>query len=284
MTEPMGFLWQKGVLMELIVHRWSMRAKLDKKDVDIPDDVRIPDIVNLGNKRLMPKSVEAKFINHEMGARNYLRNNSFVFPIGRNNFVPFKSLVKTLGKLSECQTAWNTVKNTFFDDETDGYEYHKQAMLKKYPILTPQMYPDKNYLRDQCNFTIAMFNLNLPESFAKSEAAEKIHQQMDVFLTDVVGLLRQKTIDICQKIQERIETGKFDMRHVQSLTQWINKFKGLNFMEDTEVEEALNALREELPKNRDDLEVLDLTGFQKSINKVIHMAETEPTKVRKMLI
>ena len=124
----MNFLWQKGALVDVIIKRWSMRIKLDKKDLSVAEDYPLPDIINLGNKRLLPKNVEGSFIVLENKSRNLLKDNGFEFPIGRNTFIPFKVLTPTLESLYKNKEDWITFKNSYFDGQ---YEKDKDFMLSK---------------------------------------------------------------------------------------------------------------------------------------------------------
>lgn len=82
---------------------------------------------------------------------------------------------------------------------------------------------------------------------AEREYREQIHQKMDTFITDVVTVLRQETVDICGRIGENLKTGKVVQgRTLQSLKDFVEKFSSLNFVGDKTVEEQLETLRKEI--------------------------------------
>ena len=270
----MEWLWQKGSLVDVVIKRWSMRSVLDKKDLNLSVDTEIPNIVYLGNKRLLPVWVENTFLSYEGHARRTLKANSFEFPIGRNHFVPLPILSTTMTNLNEDRDKWIAFANTFFDSKNaEGYLSQVKVMQDKYPILKEFTYLSANEARSKFDFNVAVYNLSLADSAAKSDIAQRTQKQISEFLDDVNVILKDKIMCACNQIKEKIDAGKIDMRSMKHVHSWIEQTQLMNFMENKEISEILTSLKKELPDNSTDLQLLPLETLSNTIDKTLEILQ-----------
>lgn len=142
-------------------------------------------------------------------------------------------------------------------------EKEKQEFVKRFLERIKTFYPPAESLRARFSITWDVYEIALPRMRetsgeqlvldetmrveAEREYREQIHQKMDTFITDVVTVLRQETVDICGRIGENLKTGKVVQgRTLQSLKDFVEKFSSLNFVGDKTVEEQLETLRKEI--------------------------------------
>jgi hypothetical protein len=72
------------------------------------------------------------------------------------------------------------------------------------------------------------------------------HAKLESFVDSVVGKLRAETVEVCGRVADSIISGKvINSRTIQSLRNFIDRFKGLNFIGDADIEKELDNLRTE---------------------------------------
>ena len=83
---------------------------------------------------------------------------------------------------------------------------------------------------------------------AAQSAADHIHAGVEQFAADCVAALREQTAQLCQDMLQSIsgsETG-VHQKTLNRLVRFIEEFKQMNFVNDTEMEQRLEAVRKEL--------------------------------------
>jgi hypothetical protein len=83
---------------------------------------------------------------------------------------------------------------------------------------------------------------------AAQMAANQIHAGVKGFVADCVAALREQTAQLCDDMLQSIngsETG-VHQKTLNRLVRFIDEFKQMNFVNDTEMEQRLQAVRQEL--------------------------------------
>ena len=82
---------------------------------------------------------------------------------------------------------------------------------------------------------------------AVRQAAEKINQGVETFVSDCVASLREQTAALCEEMLESMKQGKTGVHQktLNRLVKFIDEFKTLNFVGDRELEEQLERMRQE---------------------------------------
>jgi len=94
------------------------------------------------------------------------------------------------------------------------------------------------------------------------ECSDITHNKVNSFVDDVVKVLRAETVEVCTHVRDSIVSGKvINSRTIQSLRNFVDRFNGLNFVGDSQIESELTKLRTEFLDVHEDLaENEDLKG------------------------
>jgi hypothetical protein len=135
-------------------------------------------------------------------------------------------------------------------------------------------YPSPVGLRERFHFTWSVFEISMPGSSAtgrrvkvaeavaegekiqeieqekrdavyaaRQEYQRRVQEQIDKFAADVVTGLRQKTVEVCQRVAEFVKDGNVRETSLDSIRSFIEQFSDLNFVGDEEIETQLSNLR-----------------------------------------
>jgi hypothetical protein len=142
-------------------------------------------------------------------------------------------------------------------------EAEKKAFVDQFMARIDACYPPVESLRSKFSLQWAVFEIALPriregdaDMIAEDQAIRQkieedyqnqMHAKIGTFVNDVVGVLRQETIELCNHITSNITEGKvIKSTTIQSLTNFIDKFRDMNFVGDKTIEDSLNSIRKEL--------------------------------------
>ncbi len=257
-------LFQSGKLFHIHVRKWSMSCQLKKSDIGIETDLAL---LNLGT-RLIEAEQWAKFNSIEQKARNFLKRNSFTFPIAQTYFVPRQKIEEVLLKLREFKGEYYLEKDNFIAN----YETYKQQALDKYPkyaeLLLPR-YPTVDQLDGLFSFDLGICEVSFPkeikeldyeEVLQRKEAKEELKslyneelkeqhamakRRMEEFVSESVIALRQQVVDVFESISNRIANKEVvSERNIKSIRKLVEDFSALDFFDDKEVTTKLNAVME----------------------------------------
>jgi hypothetical protein len=128
-------------------------------------------------------------------------------------------------------------------------------------------FPPAAKLEHSFGFDIQLFQIAVPERLgldlvsaedqqqllaarqsAAREAAGRIRQETERFVSDCVATLREQTATLCQEMLESINTCETGVHQktLNRLVKFISQFKELNFVNDTEMDQRLEGVRKEL--------------------------------------
>jgi hypothetical protein len=137
-------------------------------------------------------------------------------------------------------------------------ENDKAAYVEAFLNRIKSYYPQASSLRAKFGLDWSIYEIAVPrmelteagEIIATEKANESIHRQMNekigTFVDDVVRTLRQETTEICGNIVKFIKEGKvIRSTTMDSLRDFIERFKTMNFVGDATIESQLEAVRNE---------------------------------------
>jgi len=142
-------------------------------------------------------------------------------------------------------------------------EESREAFIQNFLLRIDAHYPPAESLRKRFDLSWDIYEIAAPrltESDAEAviqngaereatlnQARNHMSQKVDSFITDVVKVLRQETNEVCSRIVTSIKEGKvIKSNTVESLKNFIERFKEMNFVGDETIENQLDAVRKEL--------------------------------------
>lgn len=277
-----------GVLLDVRISFWRGKKPLSPEDLNLrPDDV--PEIFTLGRKMIVPKEAIARF--ESVGAQvNYLIDRwTFPFPTGHAHFIPYSVLPQIMIELNRLKGRFDERMEEFFTN----YDGYREQMLAQYPEhrgALEREYDAVPELRRRFHFTWSIFEVSLPKNIrfeavetstaimdatARRQALEEAEasykaqfdQELDDFLAQSVGMLREKVATVVAGVSERLKNGEVvNTSTLKSVRDSIDQFRALNFMGDKPVEDKLNLLMTMMP---DSPQQMSKEGFSKSFQQVL---------------
>jgi len=120
------------------------------------------------------------------------------------------------------------------------------------------------------------------EERAKSVVAARAHMQdkIEGFVTDVVKVLRTEATEVCSRIATAIKEGKvIRSTTVNSLKNFIERFKDMNFVGDQTIEAQLDAIQTELLNAHPDTEFLNNVELKEELGRRLNLVVEEAGKI-----
>ncbi|MBE0542250.1 MAG: hypothetical protein IH623_12755 [Verrucomicrobia bacterium] len=213
----------------------------------------------------------------ESRAHSLVEANTFPFLNGLAHFVPNAKLGEVTGKLQALETEFWLAKNQFVSQ----YGKLRDAALVEWREMAGNLsddparvvaaieaaFPPTPALERKFGFDTQLFQIAVPERLgldllnlgdqeqliaarqqAAREAAAKIRQQAESFVADCVTSLREQTAQLCGDMLQSIRTGETGVHQktLNRLIRFIDQFKQMNFVGDTQMEQQLEMVRREL--------------------------------------
>ncbi|MCC6823997.1 MAG: hypothetical protein IT579_25055 [Verrucomicrobia subdivision 3 bacterium] len=270
-------LTREGVLINVSVRYWRAHKKLRAEDLGLEPDKVSDRLISLGHKRLLPKEATAALALVESRAHALVEANTFPFLNGLAHFVPNAKLGEVTGKLKALETEFWQAKQQFVSE----YRKLRDAALEEWREMADKLsddparvvaaieaaFPPTPALERKFGFDTQLFQIAVPERLgldvlaigdqenlinarqqAAREAAAKIREQTQTFITDCVASLREQTAQLCGDMLQSIRTGETGVHQktLNRLIRFIDQFKQMNFVGDTQMEQQLENVRREL--------------------------------------
>ncbi|MDP2663655.1 MAG: DUF3150 domain-containing protein [Dehalococcoidia bacterium] len=277
-----------GVMVVLHIPFWRGRQALTAQDLGV-DPGEVPDIFSLGSKMVVPKEALARFERIRAKADFIITQFTFPFPTGSARFVPYTVWPEVMAELNGLKYRFRQETAEFIEK----YDEYRQQMADKYPqhadAIKRAAIP-ANQIHSKFGFDYTLYSIQMPravrykamearEALNESEARRKAMEraeaqyreqfdaQMDEFLSNSVGKLREAVAQALGNVSSRMEKG--DLVTQNSLTavkRAIQRFRDLNFVQDAEVEARLRELDEMVPEKSESLKNTDVQArFQAAI-------------------
>lgn len=290
-------IYNLGTVVDLTVSEWGARCMLKPEDLGFST---VPEMVQLGHKRLMKHEYISKISSISQKAACYLMLHSFPFPFGNVRFLPSTMVSEVTDKMAEYKAEFDQAVDEFV---TNYETYHQEMLpiwngifeellLKADGFVSPQKkqillqkldskYPSRQKIRAKYNFDFSVFEISPPRvgdhqgrlneyGSRQNIAAQKISERLDGFLDDVLARLQQTVLKTTANIKSRLEDGSLGGQTIQSFVRFADSFHKMDLI-GLGVEEELVALRDkllgaqkdELKNNKDFTEQL-----QKSLTEI----------------
>jgi hypothetical protein len=266
-------------LLSVSVRFWRGCKKLKAEDIGLDPDNVSDRLISLGHKRLLPKEATSALALVEGRAHALVESCSFPFLNGLAHFLPNTKLEEVTGKLKELEEEFWTAKNEFIQ----RYARLRESAAKEWRDMAKKLvqdpdrvvanieaaFPAPQKMDRFYSFETQLFQIAVPERLglvldivtladhqrimqarqqAAQRASQQIHQGVERFVADCVAALREQTAQLCDDMLQSIngsETG-VHQKTLNRLVRFIDEFKQMNFVNDTEMEQRLQAVRKEL--------------------------------------
>jgi hypothetical protein len=277
MSDLLPALTREGVLISVSVRYWRGCKKLKAEDVGLDGDKLSDRLISLGHKRLLPKEATASLSLIEGRAHALIEHNTFPFLNGLAHYIPNARLGEVTGKLSALEVEFWAAKESFISHyaklrESAAREWQDMAeKLVKDPArlvaAIEASFPLVQKMERFFAFDTNLFQIAVPERLgldfvalgdqqsvaearrhASDQAAAKIRNEVESFAADCVATLREQTAQLCGEMLASMQTGETGVHQktLNRLVKFIDQFKQMNFLNDTEMEDQLDRVRREL--------------------------------------
>lgn len=260
MTREVEALFTDGLLINLNIGQWAGLAKNTKEDLGITHNDPLPKyVVGLGMKRMCPHALAKTWGYHASRARTVLYAHAFTnFPLSGGAFVPAKALPTIIDLLEQHKEkfdkAWRAGLIDNFDQVREDF---LSSQKPEHRERLEQIFPTRAVVEERFYFEYSAYTVSLPKKIqglkdkASEDAMEKFRRDLDTrvegFLAESVQTLRAKAADLCTTVIDNVKSGKtVSQKNLKSLASFIDRFKALNFVGDTQIEAKLTALRQNI--------------------------------------
>lgn len=275
-TQLLEVLTREGVLISVSVRYWRATRKLNAEDLGLNPDNVTDRLISLGHKKLLPREALERFALIESRAHALVNASAFPFLNGLGHFLPNAKLAEVTRRLHELEAEFDAARQAFLEKYADlrqaaaaeWYEAAKRLVTDPDRLVATieDAFPDATRMQRAFGFEVQLFQLRAPESLslalvsegeqqeiilarqqAARAAAEQIHRGAENFVAECVASLRQQTGELCEEMLASMRDGKTGVhqRTLNRLVRFIDEFKQLNFVGDTEMEAQLDRVRQE---------------------------------------
>jgi len=269
-------LTREGVLINVSVRYWRATRKLKAEDLGLNPDNVTERLISLGHKNLLPREALERFALVESRAHSLVESSTFPFLNGLGHFLPNAKLEAVTRKLKELETEFDQARHAFLGQYA---ELRQQASAEWYEaarrlVSDPERlvaaieasFPNVSQMQRAFGFEAHLFQVRAPEGLdvalvsqgeqeqvitarqqAAAEAASQIQRGAESFVADCVTSLREETAKLCEQMLESMRTGKTGVHQktLNRLVRFVDEFKQLNFVGDSQMEAELERVRKE---------------------------------------
>jgi hypothetical protein len=268
---------QRGVLISTSIHFWRGCKRLRPEDLGLDPGAVSKRLIQLGQKRLIPKDALSDFALIESRVHAAVEGSSFPFLGGIARFVPNPRLGEITKNLKAMRGEFDEATERF----VYGYPVLREKALAEWRAAAQQMngsaerliatieqsFPPSGDIARRFSFDVQMFQITAPEhirleitdgvtEFEASadrrriadEATQRLQTDLDGFIRESVASLRQETARLASDVLATIDESKngVHQRTLNRLATFITSFRSLNFAGDQQLEATLDRFRREL--------------------------------------
>jgi hypothetical protein len=261
-------LYKAGVVADLTISDWQGTTKLTPEDLGLTSLPEEGELIRLGKKLLLHKDSLQKVRAFKFEAQTFLYDNSFQFPFGATQFVPYLKLSAMIEKMEKCKAGFEGAVEEFLKE----YDRIREEVLAEYGVFferilrernhiteseiqfekerllreTEKKYPSVSELRRKFRFQFSVFEVNLPDfkDLTSEEALDKarlnveleneyrqrVLDKIDGFLDEVHGNLKQLALDTVEYLKKRVEGGRLNIKTVKAFMHYADTFKEMDFV------------------------------------------------------
>jgi len=275
--ELLSVLTREGLLINVSVRFWRGCKKLKAEEIGLKPGAVSDRLISLGHKRLLPKEATAALGLIEGRAHSLIESNTFPFLNGLAHFLPNPKLEEVTNQVKKLETEFWKAKADFIAK----YSTLRESAIEEWKVMARKLVNDPDQLVATIEaafplggkmdrffgFDMQLFQISVPERLgvdlvtledqqqvmtarqqAAHDAAAKIRNDTQIFVSDCVAALREQTAKLCTEMLQSIETAETGVHQktLNRLIRFIDQFKQLNFANDTEMENQLESVRREL--------------------------------------
>jgi hypothetical protein len=273
----LSVLTREGVLIKVSVRYWRGCKKLRPEDIGLKQEHLSEQLISLGHKRLLPKEALAGLALIEGRAHSLIESSTFPFLNGLGHFLPNSKLIEVTEKLNALETEFWSAKKEFLKRYSSlrlsaSRDWRKMAeKLVNDPhrlVATIEAsFPFPDQMERYYSFDQQLFQLAVPNHLAaelvtagqqeaviearrkaSQEATARIRSGVESFVADCVASLREQTAQLCEEMLSSInhsDTG-VHQKTLNRLIRFVDQFKQMNFVNDSEMELQLEKVKKEL--------------------------------------
>jgi len=269
---------QDGVFLALHVGYWRGTAELRREELGLSKTVDNTELLSLGRKYLVPKQIMRRFGQLEKQARAALNRRTWPFFGGTCRYAPNRSLPEILRELDAFKaefndeaerliTAWPALRAEAMEqwgaqarkmsDELDIDSAQLIAAVNgKLPLTTDKM--RRRFFYNYDVFSVAFPDGTVPQAVqgqavieararAVNDAKGYIRESANNFVSECVQTLRQETVQLCDEVLHSTHArGRVHGKTVSRLVKFLDRFRMMNFANDTEMAQVLESAITEL--------------------------------------
>jgi len=273
-----GHLFKSGILVQVHVRMWTGQRALTPEDLGL-DPNSVSNAFVLGRKYLIDEELIRVFRTLDGQARRIVDENGFSFPIGNARFIPRTRIDTVVEQLEAIKAkflaaadelvvnydkhrtdmipvyreaavvAFNNQEDSATEFSIEDREAKLAAFTETFLARVATFYPSAATLKAKFDIEHTVFEIAPPSDktkYASEKWKQSIATQMDTFVHDTVTALRQEALTVVDRVHAALTGGKVHSKTLNSLSDFIAKFKDLNFVGDKTIEEQLEALRKEV--------------------------------------
>ena len=268
---------EKGVLISTSVRYWRGCKRLKPEDLGLDPAKVSKRLIQLGQKRLIPKDALQDFALIESRTNAAVEGASFPFLGGIARFVPNAKLLDLTNRLAKFTEEFQQATESF----VDGYAPLRDKAMEEWREAAQQMngsaerliatieqsFPPAGSIAKRFSFDVQMFQISAPRGirleitngiaeFEASESRRRVAEQathrlqsdLDGFIRESVAALRQETALLASDVLSTIDESKggVHQRTLNRVSAFIDNFRSLNFADDQQLESTLEQFRREL--------------------------------------
>ena len=271
-------LFKDGILVQVHVRFWSGQCRLTPQDLGINPD-QVSSAFRLGSLYLVKEEHIREFRVRDGRARRVVDENGFSFPIGKARFIPKARLDQVIEQLEAhrdqvyalrdemlakyeerkaemlpiyreaARVAFNNLEEAQTEFSIEDREAALEEFTQNFINRINGAYPSAALLRGKFDISWTVFEVTPPSDkvqYASEKWKEALSTQMDEFVSDSVKALRAEALEVVNRVHEALSGGKVHGKTLNSLADFITKFRELNFVGDKTVEDQLESLRKEV--------------------------------------
>ena len=274
-------LSEEGVLISFRMGFYRGRKKLRPDDVGLPNTDEVKKQISLGQARLLSLETLSPMSTIESRTRSYLDSNTFPFLGGMAKFAHNSKLKELQSTLDSYREAFHEARDKFGEDYAELID----SSVATWKELAPQIckldpdtvaeairesFPSRADALARFHFSVNYFNIAVPENIeaakladaanasevyearqrACKDAQSQIRSEAHNFAQECVLTLRKQTRDLCVDVLAQVKASNdgagVNQKTLNRLTNFMDHFKTMNFMGDTQMGSVLDTARKEL--------------------------------------
>jgi len=169
----------------------------------------------------------------------------------------------------------------------EARENQKEEFVQRFLLRIESYYPSPDLVRSKFSLSWNLYEITFPRmgevdeetvigeaekaKIAREEYRTQIQSKMASFMDQVVGTLRQETMDICNRVLQNLKEGKIlKAQTTNSLKDFIRRFQEMNFVGDKEIERKLETLNNEFLSVYNPDQIRENGDLQEDLKRRLH--------------